>query len=475
MTDQSNRSALAQSQFQHHWLDFTYSVRTSPYSSQIKGIVDAALAAVDPYRAVRRAIHLDGSHLIIAEQIYDLDNFQQVVLVGVGKAAYPMSVAMEDILGDRLATGFVVTKDGYAASTSGPEKPQLRRTYVFEAGHPIPDARGIAATQEIIHLLESLGNDDLVIFLISGGGSALLNFPVPGVSLVDLQNLTYLLLRFGATVNQLNTLRKHLDLVKGGGLARLAAPAVMATLVLSDVVGDPLDVIASGPTVPDDSTFQDAWSILEQFSLIDEIPGSIRYHLDKGRRGEIPETLKPGDPIFDRTQQIVIASNYQAASAAVGQARASGMNALLLTSFLQGEARDVGRMMAALARQIQATGEPVKRPACIIAGGETTVTIRGDGMGGRNQEVALGSIEEMAGLSRVLLVALATDGGDGPTDAAGAVVAGDSRERALKLSLEPRKFLERNDAYNFFDNMGDLLWSGPTRTNVNDLTFLFVF
>ncbi len=303
----------------------------------------------------------------------------------------------------------------------------------------------------------------------------LLNSPVPGVDLADLQQFTNLMLRSGATINQLNKLRKHLDLVKGGGLAQLASPAAMATLVLSDVIGDPLDVIASGPTVPDNSTFQDAWSIIEQLDLEDKIPASICSYLDKGRRGEVPETLKSGDPVFNRTQQVIIASNYQAASAAAIQARKYGLDVLLLTSFLQGEAREVGRMMAAIARQIQATGEPVKRPACVIAGGETTVTVRGAGKGGRNQELALGSLQEMAGLPRTMLVAFATDGSDGPTEAAGAVVTGDSLDRGLTLGLDPQKFLDRNDAYLFFDRLGDLLRSGPTQTNVNDLTILFAF
>jgi hydroxypyruvate reductase len=438
-------------------------------------ILDASLAAVDPYLAIQRTVRIDGFDLLIAEQAYDLNTFQRVILIGVGKAAFPMAVAMEEILGDRLATGIIVTKDGYAAPASGMSQQRLLRTHIYEAGHPIPDARGVAAAQEIGQLLQSLGNDDLVIFLISGGGSALLNSPIPGVNLADLKRFTNLFLRSGATINQLNTLRKHLDLVKGGGLARLASPAVMVTLVLSDVIGDPLDVIASGPTVPDNSTFQDAWSIIEQFDLVDEIPASIRSYLEKGIRGEVAETLKPGNPIFDRTQQMIIASNYQAASAAAIQARKFGFEVLLLTSFLQGEAREVGRMLAAFARQIEATGEPVKRPACIIAGGETTVTVHGDGKGGRNQELALGSLQEMAGLPQMMLAALATDGGDGPTAAAGAVVTGDSLDRVLKMGLEPQKFLDRNDAYTFFDRLGDLLRSGPTQTNVNDLIILFAF
>ena len=475
MTDQLDRADLIQPKPQHHWLDSTYSVSVSPNASQIKGILDSALDAVDPYKGILRTVHLDRSHLIIAEQSYNLKEIRRIVIVGVGKAAFPMAVAMEEILGDRLETGVIVTKDGYAAPAGEPVRRRLYQTRIFEAGHPIPDARGVAAALEINQLLQTLGNDDLVIFMISGGGSALLNSPVPGVNLADLQQFTGLMLRAGATINQINKLRKHLDLAKGGGLAQQASPAIMATLVLSDVIGDPLDVIASGPTVPDNSTFQDAWSIIEQFNLEDEIPASICSYLDKGRRGEVPETLKSGDPVFNRTQQVIIASNSQAVSAAAIQARKYGLEVLLLTSFLQGEAREVGQMMAAVARQIQATGEPVKRPACVIAGGETTVTVRGAGKGGRNQELALGSLQEMARLPRTMLVALATDGSDGPTEAAGAVVTGDSLDRGLTLGLDPRKFLDRNDAYLFFDRLGDLIRSGPTQTNVNDLTILFAF
>jgi glycerate 2-kinase len=475
MLDYSDHFDSEGPQLHRHWLDSTFSVSISPYAAQIKGILDAALSAVDPYRAIQRTARLDGSELVIAGQVYNLDEFQRVVVLAVGKAAFPMAVAMADILGERLETGIVVTKDGYAAPASGKGRQNLLRLRVFESGHPIPDARGVAAAQEISRLLQSLGKDDLVIFLISGGGSALLNSPVSGISLTDLQQFTALLLRSGATVNQLNTLRKHLDQVKGGGLARLASPAMMVTLILSDVLGDPLDMIASGPTVADASTFLDAWSVIEQFNLATITPASIYSYLDRGRRAEVPETLKPGNPVFERTQQVIVASNYQAASAAARQAGESGLNSLLLTSFLQGEAREVGQMMAALARQVQATGEPVKRPACMIAGGETTVTVRGAGKGGRNQELALGSLPGLAGLSQVMLVALATDGSDGPTDAAGAVVTGESLERAQIMGLEPQKFLDRNDAYPFFESLDDLLRSGPTQTNVDDLTILFAF
>ena len=314
-----------------------------------------------------------------------------------------------------------------------------------------------------------------MIALISGGGSALMMLPVPGVSLEDIQRLTSGLLACGATINEMNTLRKHLDQIKGGGLARMASPASLATLILSDVVGNPLDVIASGPTVPDTSTFADAWGILEHYNIVAQVPMPIQNHLQNGLAGKAAETLKPGDPTFAHVENVIIASNAQAAQAALETARMEGLNTLLLTTYMQGEAREIGRAMAAIGREMAASKQPLRRPACIIAGGETTVTLRGEGKGGRNQELALATVADLAGLEHVVLVALATDGGDGPTDAAGAVVTGATLEQAQSLGLDPADFLARNDAYRFFDALDDLLRPGPTNTNVNDLTFVFVF
>jgi hydroxypyruvate reductase len=315
---------------------------------------------------------------------------------------------------------------------------------------------------------------DLVICLISGGASALLTMPVTGVSLADLQALTSLLLACGANINEINTLRKHLDQVKGGQLARLAQPARVASLILSDVVGSPLDVIGSGPSVPDSSSFADAYAVLERYGLLGKAPVSIVKYLQRGCQGGAPETPKPDDPLFDRVQNVIIGSNQQAADAALQEALAEGFSAMLLTTYLQGEARQAGRWLAAIARQIASNGQPLQPPACLVVGGETTVTILGDGQGGRNQEMALGAVEDLANLPGAVLVTLATDGGDGPTDAAGAVVTGETLQRALQLGLRPGDYLRRNDAYHFFQGLGDLLVTGPTGTNVNDLAFLFV-
>jgi hydroxypyruvate reductase len=324
-------------------------------------------------------------------------------------------------------------------------------------------------------LLDSCREDDLVIALISGGGSALLSAPADGISLEDLQNLTRLLLACGASIDEINTLRKHLDQIKGGGLARFTYPARLVSLILSDVVGDPLDVIASGPAVPDSSTWKAAWGVLERYDLVDRAPQAILAHLQKGCRGELPDTPKPDDPLFARVQNVMVASNLQAAEAAAEQAEEEGFHTLLLTTYLQGEARQAGRILGAILRQVAAPGHPIPRPACLIAGGETTVTLLGDGLGGRNQEVALGAVSELHGLEQVALVTFATDGGDGPTDAAGALVTGETAQRAAALGMHPDDYLKRNDSYHFFEALGDLLFTGPTGTNVNDLTFLFAF
>jgi hydroxypyruvate reductase len=457
-----------------HPLFHSTSLSAAPRRNQVVDILQTAIWAVDPAEAIKKAVVREGSSLTVGDRTFDLLTYQRIFLVGAGKASIPMARSLEGILGDCLEQGVLITKDSSLLRVLG-RKENLDHTVVFEAGHPIPDQRSVTASQKVIELLAGAGEHDLVFCLISGGGSALLTAPVVGISLADQQNLTDSLLRSGASINQMNTLRKHLDQVKGGGLARMAAPAQLITLILSDVIGDPLDVIASGPTAPDPTTYADCWSILEQYELQDKIPNSVQNYLQKGLKGVVEETLKPGDPIFQRVHSQIIANNYQAATAAVEKAASLGFNTLLLTSFLQGEARTVGQTFASIARQVHSTGEPVRRPACVIAGGETTVTVKGSGKGGRNQELALGSVEELRGIPDVMLIALATDGGDGPTDAAGAVVTGETFKRAADKNLTSADYLHHNDAYSFFDKLDDLLKTGSTQTNVNDLTFLILF
>lgn len=449
------------------------SLLSMPWGDKIANILAAALNAVDPAAAIAQHLHRSDDRLTVQGRHYDLADYRRVFVVGAGKAGAPMAYAVSKILGDRLTQGVIVVKDGYAQSREDLHPaPGLD---IIEAGHPIPDERGVRAARRIIALLETTRADDLVICLISGGASALLVSPAEGITLNDLQQLTSALLASGANINEINTMRKHLDRVKGGKLARLAAPAHLVSLILSDVIGDPLDVIGSGPTAPDSSTFEDAYQVLERYGLLDRVPPAVLAVLQRGRQGDILENPAPHDPLFAKVHNAIIGSNILAANAALAQADKEGLNPMLLTTYLQGEARQVGLVLAGILRQISDSDLPVPRPACLVAGGETTVTLNGDGLGGRNQELALGAVQELAGLPAIALVALATDGGDGPTDAAGAVVTGETQARARQLGLDPNAYLARNDSYHFFDPLGDLLKPGPTQTNVNDLTFLFAF
>jgi glycerate 2-kinase len=389
----------------------------------------------------------------------------------------PMVAALADLLGERLAGAVAVTKYGHSSLGAGDWGLGTEdwRLEILEGGHPVPDEAGVAGTRRLAALVEEVGPDDLLLCPISGGGSALLTLPAPGITLADLQTLTDQLLRAGATINELNAVRKHLSQIKGGGLARMAAPATVISLILSDVVGDPLDVIASGPTAPDPTTYADAWGVLERYGLLTAAPDPVLARLRPGLDGKAAETPKPGDLVFARVHNVVVGSNRLAAGAAVTQAQELGFNTLLLSTFVEGEAREVARVAAALAKEIVRYDRPVTRPACLVWGGETTVTIRGQGLGGRNQELALAAALALDGWPGVVLLALATDGSDGPTDAAGALVTGETAARARRLGLDPAGYLVRNDSYHFFQQLGDLILTGPTQTNVNDLLFIFVF
>ena len=430
-------------------------------------VMTAALAAVEPGEAVRRHVRREGSTLEVDGQRYDLASYRRVLVVGAGKASAAMAVAVESLLGERISGGSVNVKDGYTLP--------LKRVRLHEAGHPVPDARGLKGTEDILRLLDDVREDDLVLTVLSGGGSALLTAPVEGVSLADVQELTDQLLRCGATIHELNAVRKHLSRVKGGQLARVAARAAVVSLIVSDVVGSSLDVIASGPTAPDASTFADALDVLRRYGLTARVPPAVAAYLLEGQRGERPETPKAGDPAFARVQNVIVASNRLAAEAALARARALGLQALLLSTYIEGEAREVGRILAALAQEEAQHGHPLPRPACLIMGGETTVTVHGGGKGGRNQELVLAAAPAIDGLAGVVVASLATDGSDGPTDAAGALADSATLSRARAAGLDPLEALAENDSYHFFSALGDLLITVPTMTNVNDLMFVFAF
>jgi glycerate 2-kinase len=452
-----------------------FSIENSAHRETMLAVQRAALAAVDPDAAVRRYVQRQGDELLIAGQTYDLATFERIWVVGGGKAAVPMTAALYAILGERLSGGLVVTKYGHAdlgrtaaAGACGPVE-------VVEAAHPVPDGAGVDGARRMAGLLAGATARDLVLAVVSGGGSALLTLPDTGLTLPDLQETTGLLLRSGADIVELNTVRKHLSGIKGGGMARLAGQARVAGLVLSDVVGDPLDAIASGPLSPDPTTFADAWAVLKRHDLVEQVPAVVRQRIEAGLEGLIPDTPKPGAALFQRVQTAIVGSNRLAAEAAVEAASARGLNALLLSTFVEGEARHVARVAVGLAKELVAHDRPVYRPACLVWGGETTVTVQGNGLGGRNQEQALAAALALEGLPDLFLVALGTDGTDGPTDAAGAVATGETVARARALGLEPEAYLANNDAYHFFDALGDLIRTGPTGTNVNDLLFIFAF
>lgn len=430
-------------------------------------ILKAALKAVDPAMAVKNYFQ---AHPDLVTQIRNTPG--QIIIVGAGKAGTPMTSAVAELFGDKLAGGQVVVKYGHTAQESDTPPHPVKIT---EAGHPVPDESGLRAAQEIAELLNQAGPEDTVICLLSGGGSALLTLPAPGLTLADLQATTGELLAAGAIINEINTIRKHLSGIKGGRVAQLAAPARLYALILSDVVGDPLEVIASGPTVPDPTTFADAWRIVEQYQLQHRLPGPVIERLQAGMVGEIPDTPKPNDPIFERVHNAVIGSNRIAAQAAVQAAQAAGFEAQLLTTFVEGEAREVARVVAGLAKGLARQETPMRRPACLVLGGETTVTLKGKGKGGRNQEMALAAAIALQGWPEVLVVCLGTDGTDGPTDAAGAFADGLTVSQAQNLGLDALDFLSRNDAYNFFTPLGDLIITGPTNTNVNDLILVLVW
>jgi hydroxypyruvate reductase len=440
---------------------------------RILPVLDAALDAADPATAVMRVLRVDGDVLVVGERRYQLREYRRVFVLAFGKAATPMAQALLR-LDLRLDDGLIITKYDH-----GPDDPEsVAPLKVVEAGHPVPDARGVAAARRAAAIARNATADDLIIALISGGGSALLTLPAPGLTLDDLQQVTDLLLASGAAIDEINTLRKHLSAVKGGQLARLAAPATLISLILSDVIGSPLDVIASGPTVPDSTTWADAWKVIERYQLAEKLPATVLAHLRAGLAGELPETPKPGDPVFEHVQTLIVGDNAIAAEAARVAADVQGFSASILSTFVQGEAREVARVLVALGREIVARQRPLPRPACLILGGETTVTLHGKGKGGRNQEMALAAAIELAqipGAGPIVIAALATDGTDGPTDAAGGIADATSVARGQAARLDARQHLVDNDAYPWLKAIDDMLITGPTRTNVNDLYFVFVF
>ena len=420
------------------------------------------LSTLDPERLVKNKVSILESTLIVEEREYNLKDYENIYVVGGGKACAPMAKAMEELLGDRLENGIIVVKYNHGLP--------LKKIETVEASHPIPDQNGERGASDILRLLSRTGEKDLVICLLSGGGSALLVQPHKEITLQDIQTTSAELLACGATIGEINTVRKHLSSIKGGQLAKAVYPSTLITLILSDVVGDPMDIIASGPTVPDESTFEDAYEIIQKYSLEEKILNSVYRFLRSGKMGKVEETPKKGNQIFDNTQNVIVGSNKIALDAAEKKAKDLGYNTIILSSLVEGESRDAAKFFAAIAKEVSRTGTPVPKPACIIAGGETTVTIKGEGKGGRNQEFALSAALEIEGFKGVVILSAGTDGTDGPTDATGAIVDYNTcKDARKKFHLRPDEFLSKNDSYNFFKKTGEHIITGPTMTNVMDI------
>lgn len=428
-------------------------------------ILNAAFAAAHAGNAVRRYLRITRSSLLAGGVRYDLRDFDRIFFLGVGKASVAMAAAVAEILGPELQRGLVITKHGH-----GGKLPKTLR--LTESAHPVPDLAGAQAASDVIALLRELNARDLLIVALSGGASALLPAPVPPITLEQKGQTTDLLLRAGADIFELNAVRKHLSSLKGGQLTALAYPATVVTLVLSDVIGDPLDVIGSGLTAPDNSTFADACDVIRRYGLWERIPVPVRARLQSGAVGQVPETPKPADPIFDNVQNLLVGSSRLALAAAAQEAKRLGYKPVILSSTMQGETREVARVHAEILREVRNNGSPVSAPACLLTGGETTVTVKGAGKGGRNQEFVLSAAIAIEGLRDVLVVSAGTDGTDGPTDAAGARADGGTMGRAQALGFQLRDHLDHNDSYPVFEALGDLIKTGPTGTNVMDVSLL---
>ncbi|HJS67005.1 MAG TPA: glycerate kinase [Nitrospiraceae bacterium] len=440
-------------------------IPSSPIRPLLRKLIVRGLNAVDARKAVGRAISRSGNELVIGRRRYDLRLYKRVVVLGAGKAAASMAQAVERQLGPWLEGGFVVVKHGHVVPT--------RRIVVAEAGHPVPDRSGQRAAAKLCAMAERLGRHDLLIVLLSGGASSLLPAPVAGVTLADKQRTTQELLRCGASIREINTVRKHLSRIKGGRLAELTK-ATIATLILSDVLGDDLSAIASGPTVPDPTTYQEAVAILKRYHIWRAVPQRVRRHLDRGCQGFAHETPKPGASLFRRVHHHIVGNNLAVVTTVAHAVREAGLRTFVHRSALTGEARDEGQRFGILAKNIVRTCKPLQRPCCVVAGGETTVTVTGKGTGGRAQEFAAAAALEIAGLAKVWVVAIGTDGTDGPTDAAGAVVDGHTMARARRLSVDLKGALKQHNTYPALKRLDQLIVTGPTGTNVNDLYLLLV-
>lgn len=434
-------------------------------------ILSTALEAVDPYRCVSEQLAVENQHLRIGQIEFSLDQFERIFLIGFGKAAVPMAKAVIDKIGDRLTQANVITKDAKYVADDG----YNGKLKVHLGGHPVPSLESVSATKAVLSSLPSFTKNDLVLVMISGGGSALFTDPVPGVTLDDLKCVNQVLINSGATIDEINTIRKHLDQVKGGRLALRLQPACVQVLILSDVIGDRLDSIASGPTVPDPTTFQDAIDILVRYGVLNQLPSEILDFLEDGQAGKVFETQKPGDLLAGSIHHHLVGSNFVAAHAAYQHALNLGYNTVLISTALTGLTCHVAGFLKGIIQSVLNNAHPVSKPACLIFGGEPTVNVVGDGLGGRNMDLVMRMVPSLAGKDGVLFISMASDGEDGPTDAAGAVadsqVYDDGKD---KYGLIIHDFIQNNDAYHYHEKVGGLIKTGATGTNVNDLIVVLI-
>lgn len=420
---------------------------------------------MEPDACIKDHLQLTGHILKVGERFYNLDAYKNIYVIGFGKASGYMAVALEEMLKERITSGVVNVRYGYSAP--------CRIIKINQTGHPLPDVAGMQGTREILRLVNNVGENDLVFCLISGGGSALFELPCNGITLEELRKTTELLLKCGARIDEINTVRKHISQVKGGRLAKLCRGKIVS-LVLSDVVNDQLDAIASGPTAPDKTVFSDCESILAKYRISHEIPRSVKKHIHNGLEGMAEETPNKTDAAFHKVHHVIIGNVRMALRASAEKAKVLGYHSAIHSSSVEGEAKEAAKIFGAIAREVHASVNPTKRPACIIAGGETTVTMQRHGFGGRNQEFTLSAALEIDGLENTVILSAGTDGTDGNTDAAGAAADGLTITRAKDLRIDPEAHLSEHNAYAFFKGLDDLIITGPTKTNVMDIMVLLI-
>ncbi len=438
------------------------------YHRDVLAAMNAALEAADPSRAIRKHLRLDRQILHADKLHFRLRDYRRIFVIGGGKASGHMAEAIERLLGRWITRGLVIIPDYQRP------KPRTFRIRYHSATHPIPSREGMKGVLAMLDLVGTVSRDDLVIVLLSGGGSALMTLPVEGMTLSDEAKATSLLLKSGASIEEINTVRKHLSQIKGGRLAERLYPATVLTLVISDVVGDRIDAIASGPTTPDPTTYEDAEQVLKKHDLWPKIPTRVRKVIASGISGSIPETPKQKDRAFKHVHNLVVGSNRASRLAAAEAMRKAGYETQVLSIQITGEARKAGRMLGSIAKDTRDNALTFAPPVALVTGGETTVTVRGKGEGGRNQELALAAAQRISGSKGIVVGSFATDGIEGRTDAAGALADGTTVTRGLRLGMDPEKYLRNNDSYHYFSKLKDLVITGPTGTNVNDIIIIAV-